>query len=83
MIECSPAEKDLGGTGGWEAGHEPAMCPRSPESQLYPGLHQKQHGQQGEGRDPAPVLCFLTLVHIIQKGEQESSFASIFHTRGG
>jgi len=50
---------------------------------MYARLHQKQHGQQGEGRDPAPVLCFLTLVHIIQKGEQESSFASIFHTRGG
>lgn len=23
----------------------------SPESQLYPGLHQKQHGQQGDGGD--------------------------------
>ena len=22
------------------------MCAHSPESQLYPGLHQKQHGQQ-------------------------------------
>jgi len=33
------------------------MCPRSPESQLYPGLHPKQHGQQGEGDDPAPLLC--------------------------
>ena len=33
------------------------MCsqPRSPTS--YPGLHQKQNGQQGEGGDSAPLLC--------------------------
>ena len=24
------------------------MCPRSPESQLYPGLHQKKYSQQGK-----------------------------------
>ena len=29
------------------------MRPHSPESQLYPGLHQKKRGQQGEGGDPA------------------------------
>ena len=33
------------------------MCSHSPESQLYPGLHQKQCGQEGEGGDPAPLLC--------------------------
>ena len=33
------------------------MCPHSPESQLYRGLHQKQCEQQGEGGDPAHVLC--------------------------
>ena len=27
------------------------------ECQLYPGLHQKQRGQQGEGGDPASLLC--------------------------
>jgi len=32
------------------------MCPRSPESQPYPGLHQKKCDQQGEGGDPAPLL---------------------------
>ena len=33
------------------------MCTRSPEGQPYPGLHQKQHGQQVEGGDSAPLLC--------------------------
>ena len=31
--------------------------PYSSESQLYSGLHQKKHGQQGKGGDPAPPLC--------------------------
>ena len=39
-IEHNLAEKELGGTGGWEAEHEPAVCPHSPESQPYPGLNQ-------------------------------------------
>jgi len=33
------------------------MCARSPEGQPYPGLHQKQRGQQVEGGDSAPLLC--------------------------
>jgi len=33
------------------------MCPHSPESRLYPGLCEVQCGQQGEGGDPAPLLC--------------------------
>jgi len=28
----------------------------SPEGQPYPGLHQKQCGQQGKGGDSAPLL---------------------------
>ena len=32
------------------------MSAHSPESQPYPGLHQKQRGQQVEGGDPAPLL---------------------------
>ena len=31
-IESSPAEKDLGGTGGRKAGREPAMCARRPKA---------------------------------------------------
>jgi len=30
-IESSPAERDMGGTGGWHAGREPAVCPWSSE----------------------------------------------------
>jgi len=33
------------------------MCARSPEGQLYPGLHQKKYGQQVEGGDSVPLLC--------------------------
>ena len=33
------------------------MCPHSPEGQPYPGLHQRKCGLQGEGGDPAPLLC--------------------------
>ena len=46
--------KRIWGTGGWEAGHKPAMCLHSPKYQLYPRLHQKKHGQ---GCDPASLLC--------------------------
>jgi len=33
------------------------MCPRSSESQQYPGLHQKKRSWQVEGGDTAPLLC--------------------------
>jgi len=33
------------------------MCACSPESQLYPGLHQEKRGQHVEGGDSAPLLC--------------------------
>ena len=49
--------KELGDTGLWQAGHEPAMCPHSPESHLYPGMHQKKCDQQIKGGDSAPLLC--------------------------
>ena len=49
--------KRTGGTNGWQAGHEPAVCPHRPESQLHPGLHQKMCDRHVEGGDPAPLLC--------------------------
>ena len=51
-----PWGEGLGGTGGWEAQHEVAICICSPESQLYPGLHQEKRGQQVEGGHSAPLL---------------------------
>ena len=33
------------------------MCPRSPASQSYLGLHHRKHGQKVEGEDSAPLLC--------------------------
>lgn len=37
-------------------GYEPAMFTHSPESQLHPGLHQKDRVQQFEGGDFAPQI---------------------------
>jgi len=53
----SPEEKDLWILVDGKSAHKPAMCARSPEGQLYPGLHQEKCGQQGEGGDSAPLLC--------------------------
>ena len=39
LLESSPAEKDLGGPGGREAGHEPVLCACSPEGHVCSGLH--------------------------------------------
>ena len=53
---AQPCWKRSWGTGGWQTGHKPKMCPHNPESQPYPGLHQKKRGQQGKGGDPAPFF---------------------------
>ena len=50
----------------WTWFYEPEMCPCSPKSQLYTGLHQKQHSQQVEGGDPAPTLMKPYLKNCIQ-----------------
>jgi len=34
------------------------MFAHSPEGRLYPGLHQKQHGQQLKEGDSLSLLCF-------------------------
>jgi len=39
-----PCQNGLRGACRWQAGDEHAMCPRSPECQPCPGLHQKKHG---------------------------------------
>jgi len=54
---AQPWQKRLASTSRWQAGHKPAVRPHSPETQPYPGLHQKKGGQQVEGGDPAPLLC--------------------------
>ena len=50
-------QEGLGGTDISKAGREPTMCAHSPEGQPYPGLHQKQHGQQVERGDSALLRC--------------------------
>jgi len=35
------------------------MCTCSPESHLYPGLHQKKSGQQVKGGDSAPLSTLV------------------------
>ena len=49
-------QKGLAYTAGWQARHEPAMCIHSSESQPHLVLHPKNHGQQSNGSDPAPLL---------------------------
>ena len=49
------------------------MCPCSPESQLYAGLHPNQHGQQVEGGDPAPLLCAGETSPGVLRSDVESS----------
>ena len=71
-IENSPAKKDLGVI--VEAGHEPAKCPHSPESQPYPELYQKKHGQQVKGGDPAPLFCAGEASPGTLCPDEESSF---------
>ena len=45
------------------AGRKSAMCPRSPESELYPGLHQKQCGSRA--REVILLLCsVLVRLHL-------------------
>lgn len=50
---AQPCQDVHGASGEWKIGHEQAY---RPEGQLYPGLHQKTHGQQAKGGDSAPLF---------------------------
>ena len=66
-------QEGLGSIGGWQVGREPELCPLSPESQLYPGLHQKQHGQEVTDVIPAPLLCAGEISSGVLCPDMESS----------
>jgi len=53
-IQVSPKKvlNWLNGPAGWKAGHETAVCSRSPEGQQYPGLHQKR----GDSREKEGIV---------------------------
>jgi len=56
-IESSPKEKDLGVLVDEKLNMTKQTCARSPEGQLYPGLHQEKHDQQVDEGDSASLLC--------------------------
>jgi len=58
---AQPCQEGLEGTGGWQAGREPAMCPSSLEGQPYPELHPKQQGQQVREVILSFTLCWWDL----------------------
>ena len=49
------------------------MCPHSLESQPYPGVHQKKHGQKGKEGDHAPLLCAGEVLAGVLHPDVESS----------
>jgi len=55
-VQSSPEEKDLGVLAEEKLNMTQRCALCSPEGQPYPGLNQKQHGQQVEGGDSAPLL---------------------------
>ncbi|PKU44455.1 rna-directed dna polymerase from mobile element jockey-like [Limosa lapponica baueri] len=56
-MESSPEEKVLGVLVDEKLNMSAAMCTGSPESQLHPGLHQEECGQQVVEGDSTPLLC--------------------------
>lgn len=51
-----PCGEGLVGISGWKAQLQSAVCACSTESKTHPGLHQNQHGQEGEGSDFPSLL---------------------------
>jgi len=67
--ESNPEEKDLVVL--VDEKLDLAVCARSPERRLYPGLHQRKHGQQVKRGDSATLLCFGVPSRSAGKGEGE------------
>ena len=59
------------------------MCPRSPGSQLYHGMHQEKCGQLAEGGDPAPLLCAGKASSGVPHPDAESSVQERHGPAGG
>ena len=55
--ESSPTERELGVVVGSKLNLSQQCALSSPKGQLYPGVHQAQHCQLGEGRDCPTLLC--------------------------
>jgi len=50
------------------------MCALSPESQPYPGLHQKKQSQQVKRGDSTPLLrCGETLPRVLNPAPESSA----------
>jgi len=78
-IEHCPAKKDMGVLMDGKLDMR-QQCP-SPESQMYPGWHQKKRGQLDKGGDPAPPLCadetsFRVLCPVTESSGQEKAHPS-------
>ena len=56
-IECSPAEKDLWALVYGKLVMSQQCALAAQKTKPYPGLHQKKRSWQGEGGDPASLLC--------------------------
>ena len=70
-MKHSTAKKDLGYW--WvAAGHEPAACPHSPESQPSPGCTQSSVASRA-GRGSAPLLCTVTSPGALRPGGECSA----------
>lgn len=71
-----PCGEGLGAVDWPEGQHDPATCTCSPESQLYPGLHQEHHDQQDKNVLPlcsqeTPLECCVQLWGLQNKKDAD------------